>query len=141
TGSRAAREGDQSYAWILDEDLRDLDVAGNDVGGAIGVAGRLYEIEQPQRRERVLGRRLERDRRAAGHGGRDFVSREQDRKVERRDRRDRRQWKAARDGDPARARGDDIGREYFTADPCGLFGSIAEHGDGAIDFGLRLCDR
>ena len=141
TGFRAARERDEPDARVLDQNLRDLDVARRDVDAALRITRAPDEIAETQGGERILRWRLQGDGGTTRHRGRDFVSRKQDREVERRDRRDRRQGEAARDRDPALAGRDGVGRQHFAANARRFFSGIPKHEDRSIELGARLGDR
>ncbi len=69
------------------------------------------------------------------------MGREQNREVERRDRRDRRKGEAARDCDPALPGGDGVGRQNLAANARRFFSGIAKHENGSLELGARLGDR
>ena len=121
-GLGAAGERDEANARVLDQDLRDFDVAGDDVDGAVRVARCLDEIAEAEGGERILRRRFEADRRPARHRRGDFVRRQEYRKVERRDGGNRRQREAPGDRDAAGARRNGVGGEHFSLDACRFLG-------------------
>ena len=140
-GLGAAGECDETDAWILDEDLGDFDVAGDEVDAAVRIPGRLDQLAETERRQRILGRRLERDRGAAGHRRGDFMGGQEHRKVERRNGGNRRQREAPGDRDAPGSCRNRIGGQHLSRDARGFFGAIAEHEDGAVDLGPGLRDR